>query len=249
MNEEYKNENEPSHDHFTYFGDLVGISSLYASSPKGAYNALNDYYNEVFCGLAAYYNGQGGRDVEMFSDSLVVRGDDPVSFIEIMAPVYGSLLSKGLLLRGGMVSGKFSLDVRVTARNFQKWLPDSDALARAAGMERIAKGGRFLVESSMAENLMRLRPSWLSPQGYYSDPQPGQRNLVFQRSLAPLGSGAAWEVLYPVLAQVENVQIDAWIERLDYLALVAGDEFSKHYKETQSLLRHSKTRLAHHRGE
>jgi len=241
--------NNPNPDHFTYYGDLVGISSLYASSPQGAYNALNEYYNEVFSGLAAYYEGQDGRDVEMFSDSLVVRGDDPVSFIETMAPVYGNLLSKGLLLRGGMVSGKFSLDVRVTAKNFQKWLPDSDALARAAGMERIAKGARFLVESNLAVGMMSPRPSWLSPQGYFSDPQPGQKNLIFQRSLAPLGSGASWEVLYPVLAGIENIQIDSWIERLDYLALVAGDEFSKHHKETQALLRHSKIRLAHHRGE
>jgi hypothetical protein len=236
-------------DAFTYYGDLVGISSLYASSPQGAYNALNEYYNEVFSGLVAFYSGHPSRKVEMFSDSLVVRGDDPALFIKTMSPVYGILLSKGLLLRGGMVRGKFDLDVRVTAGNFGKWLPNSDALARAAGMERIAKGARFLVESSLAVSLMPPRPSWLSPQGYFNDPQPGHRDLIFQRSLTPLGGGAAWEVLYPVLAEIEDVQIDAWIERLDYLALVAGDEFSKHHKETQSLLKHSKIRLSHHRGE
>jgi hypothetical protein len=42
---------------FTFYGDLVGISSLYAATPKGAYNALNDYYNIVFHGLDAYYHG------------------------------------------------------------------------------------------------------------------------------------------------------------------------------------------------
>jgi len=68
---------------FTFYADLVGTSALYASSPDQAYRKLNEYYNEVFHGLSAYYTGNVNRKVEMYSDSLVVTGDDPQIFLSI----------------------------------------------------------------------------------------------------------------------------------------------------------------------
>jgi len=118
-------------------GDLVGISSLYASSPKGAYNALNDYYNEVFFSLQDYYTGKVQRKIEMFSDCLIITGNDPDAFINSMSAVYGNLISKGLLLRGGMVTGSLDFDLSVTVSNFTKRLPSTDVLARAVSLERM----------------------------------------------------------------------------------------------------------------
>ena len=46
---------------FTFYADLVGISSLYAASPAAAYKKLNTYYNDVFYGLAS---GLWTRDVK-----------------------------------------------------------------------------------------------------------------------------------------------------------------------------------------
>lgn len=78
---------------FTFYGDLVGISSAYEASPEGAYQKLHEYYNEMFVGLTAYYEGYPERHVEMFSDSIVVSGDDPLEFLCTIAPVYMKLLS------------------------------------------------------------------------------------------------------------------------------------------------------------
>ena len=109
-------------NYFTFYADLVGISSAYEASPEQAYQKLHEYYNDVFFGLSAYYEGKQDRQVEMYSDSLVVSGDDPLEFLHTIAPVYMKLLSKGLLLRGGMVAGKLSFDIRMEAKNFQKRL-------------------------------------------------------------------------------------------------------------------------------
>jgi hypothetical protein len=243
-----KTNTEPTPEHFTYLGDLVGISSLYASSPEGAYNALNDYYNEVFFGLQDYYTDKEQRKIEMFSDCLIITGDDPDAFIKSMSAVYGNLISKGLLLRGGMVTGSLDFDMRVTASNFKKRLPSTDVLARTVSLERMVKGARFLVESAIAERFMAPHPAWLTPQGYINDPQSGRKELVVQRSLCTLPNGGAWEVIYPVLSEIEEVQISSWIEKVGYLSSVAGDEGGRHYLETRKLLEHARVRLGHHRG-
>jgi hypothetical protein len=233
---------------FTFYGDLVGISSLYAATPKGAYNALNDYYNIVFHGLDAYYHGHPDRKVEMFSDSIVVTGDDPCLFVQTMAPVYSNLLAKGLLLRGGMAEGKLDFDMRVTVQNFRKMLPRTDVLAKAASLERKVKGCRFLIDTKLANHLMRPCPEWLSLAGYARDPKAGQSEWVLQRALAPLPDGSSWEVLFPLLAELEDELIAKRQDEMDYLALAAGKDISAHFADTKSMLEHSKVRLKHHRG-
>ena len=233
---------------FTFFGDLVGISSLYAATPKGAYHSLNEYYNTVFYGLDAYYNGYPTRKVEMYSDSLMVTGDDPASFVETMAPVYANLLSQGLLLRGGMAVGLLEFDLRITQENFAKALPKTDVLARAASLEKRVKGSRFLLDSTLANHLMARRPNWLSLAGYARAPMLGDDQWVLQRSLAPLADGSAWEVLFPLLAHLEEEIITKRQSELDYLAVAAGKDVAVHFADTKVMLEHSKLRLRHHLG-
>ena len=58
---------------FTYCGDLVGVTSLYQSTPEGAYNLLNVFYNEVFSGLSAFHREDlHNHEVTMFSDTNIV---------------------------------------------------------------------------------------------------------------------------------------------------------------------------------
>src|SRR5947207_2394818 len=85
---------------FTYCGDLVGTSSMYANAPSEAYNFLNRFYNTVFGLLADYQHGVLGREVYMFSDSVIVTGDSPEEFVRSMCGVYMTLLNNSLLLRG-----------------------------------------------------------------------------------------------------------------------------------------------------
>src|SRR4051812_28748162 len=116
---------------FTYCGDLVGTSTLYANAPGEAYQFLNEFYNTVFGGLAAYQQQGHHRNVYMFSDSLIVSGDDCAAFFRSMCGVHMALLASCLLLRGGMVKGRLQSDPRHTREDFAKMLPQGDSLARA----------------------------------------------------------------------------------------------------------------------
>jgi hypothetical protein len=231
---------------FTFYADLVGISSLYATSPKQAYEKLNNYYNIVFQGLAAFYFNTPDRKVEMFSDSLVVTGDDVHDFVTAMAPVYMSLLAEGLLLRGGLVDGPLTFDVRITTTNFQKKLPDSDVLARCVAFERKVKGARLVVESSIAEQFLQQYPEWQTLHGYATNRRPGQKEIAIQRALIPLPDGSAYELLYPVVAQKQVRAVEKQMSELDYMILALPSEVANHYTETKRLLAHSKARLEDH---
>lgn len=233
---------------FTFYADLVGISSLYATSPRQAYKKLNEYYNEVFHGLSAYYRGSGTRRVEMYSDSLVVTGDDPHEFLTTLAPVYMKLLSKGLLARGGIVSGKLNFEMRITTDNFQKNLPDSDVLARCVSLERKVKGARIVIEKEIGEAYFKNYPDWLTLHGYVSNPRRGQKELVTQRSIVPLPDGSAFEFLYPVAATEDDTLIERRKDELDYMIGALPREVSAHHSETKRLLEHSQRRLLDHNG-
>ncbi len=233
---------------FTFYADLVGMSSAYEASPDVAYELLNTYYNEVFHGLSAYYSGKAHRVVEMYSDSLTVTGDNLPEFLCTLSPVYMKLLSKGLLLRGGIASGPLDFDVRLTAANFQKKLPATNIIARCVALERKTKGARLAIESSLARELLAQHQEWLTLSGYALNPRKGESHLILQRAIVPLLDGTAFEVLYPVLAEEEPLLIDRRIQELEYLSQVLPRDVSIHHTETKRLLEHSKLRLEHQRA-
>ncbi len=233
---------------FTYYGDLLGISNLYTGNPAKAYEALNQYDNEVYLGLEPYFQGHQSRQVEMFSDSLIVTGDDPVEFLSTMAPVYCNLLAKGLFLRGGIVEGLLEKDLRMTTSNFRKNLPTTDVLARAVRLEHKVKGARLVVEQKLALQLIQPQENWMTLVDYARDPKSGERDLLFQRAIVPLDDGSASEVLYPLLAELDDETVSRRVKELAYLKVATAPEIAKHYEETDRLLKHSRMRLAHHRG-
>jgi hypothetical protein len=235
--------------HFTFYADLVGISSLYAASSEQAYKKLNEYYNEVFFGLTAFYEGKPDVQVEMFSDSMVVRGGlDACDFMKIISPVYVNLLSKGLLLRGAVVEGNLKYDARLTAENFQKQLPDSDVLARCVCLEKKVKGARLVIEKKIAEPFFANHQDWLTLHGYSANRRTGDALAVMQRSIIPLPDGEAYELLYPVVANTDILSINKRIEELDYIMSALPHEVSVHHAETKRILVHSKIRLNDQNG-
>jgi hypothetical protein len=230
--------------HFTFYADLVGISSLYAASSDQAYKKLNEYYNVVFTGLSAFYDGKPNVQVEMFSDSIVIRGGQDVhEFINIISPVYVNLLSKGLLLRGAIVEGQLKYDARLTAENFVKQLPDSDVLARCVCLEKKVKGARLVIEKKIAEPFFTNHQDWLTLHGYSANRRGGDALAVMQRSIIPLPDGEAYELLYPIVAATDIQSLDKRIEELDYIISALPHEVSVHHAETKRLLEHSKIRL------
>jgi hypothetical protein len=117
---------------FTFYGDLLGIGSAYKLGPKAAYDKLNEFYNATFRILP---NNQH-TDVEMFSDSLLIKGNDLLSNLRPIAELFKTLVRNGLLLRGAVVKGRLTYDARITRPNFEKRLPDD----KGCGFGEIAKG-------------------------------------------------------------------------------------------------------------
>lgn len=231
---------------FTYCGDLVGTSSIYASAPGEAYSFLNKFYNTVFDLLGTYDQGNANRKVYMFSDSLIVTGDDWTAFVTAICRVYVALLQSSLMLRGGIATGRLEFDPRKTRENFQKMLPQDDTLARANALEKSVKGARLVVEARIAHQLIGPMQEWLTLQGYIMNPTaPGATAL--QRSIVPLGATGSFEILYPVheAATVDEAQLRAITRRLDYLAHASPHDALVHYRETLGLIKHSQERRSH----
>lgn len=232
--------------YFTYYGDLVGIKALYKKGSQSAYNKLSDYYNTVFHGLEAYHSAnKDNRKVTMFSDSLLVTGDDPAAFIRALAPVYNTLAAKELLLRGGMVKGRLTKDARLETSNFEKFLPDSDVLARAASMESEVKGARFLLDHQMAKLMIQPKAEWLTIEGYESNPDEENRDLAFQRSIVPVKDCDCYEILYPLLDDLEGEIYARRIAQLAKLEEAVPEHAKPHYSETSKVFECSKKRLLH----
>lgn len=231
---------------FTYCGDLVGVTSLYTSTAEGAYNVLNDFYNTVFHGLKPYHSKKtSSRKVKMFSDTLIVSGNDPDEFIRTLSPVYTTLVSKGILLRGGMVEGRLTPELRITTNNFEKFLPNSDVFARAASLEKKVKGARFLVDHAIANMLIQPKPEWLVLSNYARNPAKGDRNFDLQRSVTPGGDGTYYEILYPILSGLEDRDFIQRNEQLGFLSKSVPKEVANHFSDTAKVFECSKLRLEH----
>jgi hypothetical protein len=78
---------------FTFYGDLLGIGSAYRLSPETAYMKLDDFYNETFRILDAFCNNDHNH-VEMFSDSLLIKGDNALSALTDIASVFANLIRR-----------------------------------------------------------------------------------------------------------------------------------------------------------
>lgn len=224
---------------YTFYGDLLGIGSAYKLGPRTAYDKLNAFYNETFHTLDAFCD-ISGNDVEMFSDSLFIKGDDAASAIVDIALVFSNLLRKGLLLRGAIVSGKLNFDTRLTKPNFAKRLPDDDTLARAAGLEKMQKGARFLIEPQLANELLSTVPDWRTHEGYLRSIRSIANDSL--RRICPTPDSTSFEYLYYWSTGVEIGEYATRTKDLKDIMAMCDKASREHYEETISLIERSRHR-------
>jgi hypothetical protein len=211
--------------HFTFYGDLLGIGSAYKLGAKAAYDKLNAFYNETFSTLT-----NRRQEVEMFSDSLLVIGDDASDALTDIALLFANLVRKGLLLRGTMVKGRLTYEARTTRENFQKRLPNDDTLARAVGLETSQRGSRFLIEPALANALLRNNSDWLSHEGYIrSINAPGNNQL---RRICPTPDNNSFEYLYYWTDSIELAEYAERIRELKDVMIMHDEPTREHYEET-----------------
>jgi len=233
---------------FTYYGDLLGISGYYRLNPGVAKTKLNDFYSTTFNCLSDYCRSHPEVQVFMFSDSLLIYGDDARSVLEELHKVYLRLIHKGILLRGGMVHGKLEFEPRFTLDNYEKRLPKDDTLARAVGLESTKKGARLLLECELVSELLANHPDWLTHEGYvrnvgaYANIEPIDSIL---RRIAPTPEQDHYECLYfwpcPQVQTNETHYADK-ISELKAIQEALKQNIAEHYKETIALLKRCRKR-------
>ena len=219
---------------FTFYGDLLGVGSAYRLGSDIAYEKLNAFYNETFSTLSVL-SQQSGTEVQMFNDSLFILGDDAYSAVQDIGNLYSNLLRKGLLLRGAIVSKKLTYDVCVTRHNFQKQLPKDDTLARAAGLEKLEAGARFIIEPALANSLLGETPLWKTNEGY-SQSKDSYTNDVLRR-ICPTPTNSAYEYLFYWTVGIEPQEYAHRIEQLKQVIPMIDDRAKEHYRATIELIR------------
>ncbi|MCL5405720.1 MAG: hypothetical protein M1398_03210 [Deltaproteobacteria bacterium] len=236
---------------FTFYGDLLGISSLYKLSPSTAHEKLNDFYDTTFFSIGEQWELQHSVRTLMFSDSLLITGRaDPETVLEQLLLVYMKLLHKGLLLRGAIVDGELDFEPRITRDNFKKMLPKDDTLARAAGLEGTQKGARLLIEPALARTLLSNEQDWLTQEGYVRNVRGNhlQHYESVLRRICPTPDGSCYELLYFWVCSRElNHHATDYRRKRDELNEIkkmVREDLSAHYKETAELLSRCESRHA-----
>ena len=231
---------------YTYYGDLLGVSGYYKLSPDTAYNRLNDFYNTTFSHFSEYCRRKHDVEISMFSDSILIWGNDATSILEKLQSLYYRLIQKGLFLRGAIVEGKLDFDHRLTLENFKKKLPTDNTLARAVGLENTQKGARLMIENSLANLIMRNHSDWLTHEGYFQNlKREITINSIFRR-ICPTPDNRTYECLYLWVKNSgypkHEKKIQSIKAKLTELPHMLSDEISIHHKATLELLNRCQVR-------
>jgi hypothetical protein len=156
------------------------------------------------------------------------------------------LIKKNLLLRGALVRGALEKEPRVEARNFRKFLPTNDTLARAVGLEKTLKGARLLIESPLAHKLLSAHSEWLTLEGYMEHLHRSVPLTSVLRRICPSPSGTCYELLYfwkPVSTLNEAPGGGNRLgERLKEMAEFQDPYVAEHLRETAKVLKRSDIR-------
>ncbi|SRR6266498_315487 len=224
---------------FTFYGDLLGIGSAYKLGASVAYEKLNTFYNETFRTLDAFCDGHG-NDVEMFSDSLFIKGEEAPLAVKDISSVFANLIRMGLLLRGAMVKGKLRFDTRITKSNFAKRLSKDDTLARANGLEKMQKGARFLIESALADQLLHDVPEWKTQDGYLRCIHATADDSL--RRICPTPDSTSYEYLYYWSPGVGVEEYGEKIKDLKDIMVMCDKTSREHYKQTIAVIERARNR-------
>jgi hypothetical protein len=235
---------------FTFYGDLLGISSVYKLSAAAAREKLNRFYNSSFNVLDPDWERANGVRTIMFSDSILITGRRDENMLVQLQALYLALSSDGLLLRGALVENEVRFEPRITRDNFQKMLPEDDTLARSVGLAGSFKGARLIIENAVARRLLVGEPEWITQDGYVHNPvgssRPTRNDII--RRIAPTPDGTAYECLYfwPSEGLRAPVHMDFAEKRdqLNEIKKMVREDIGEHYKETLGLLNRCESRAS-----
>jgi hypothetical protein len=229
---------------YTFYGDLLGISGMYKLSPNLAKERLNEFYSTTFYNVDDEWLKQDDGKIMMFSDSFFMWGSDAEGALRELGLLYLKLLHKGLLLRGAIVSGSLQFEPRIVRKDFEKYLPQDDTLARAVGLESTHKGARLFVESQLAVALLANVPEWQSVDGYIREPRPNTTSISYDsplRRISPTPENTCYEYLYfwgpDRTLNHHKTDYDKKRAELDEIQKMLKEDVATHYKETSSLLK------------
>ena len=230
---------------FTFYGDLLGIGAAYQLGPQVAYAKLDDFYNTVFGRFQERCDQPGDQlQVHMFSDSVVVWSRHADRILDDLLTLYLKLLGRGLLLRGAIVDGALEREPRVEGRNFRKFLPANDTLARAVGLEKTVKGARLLIEPALAQKILSDQQQWLTVEGYVAHPDALVPMDSILRRICPAPSGSTYELLYgwSNVRTPEDVAVDGIASALGEATEFHDAQVAEHFSETIKVLHRSELR-------
>lgn len=234
---------------FTFYGDLLGISSLYKISAAVAHEKLNEFYNTAFFTIDERWESMHGVRTIMLSDSLLITGNAPAEkALEQLLLVYFNLSQKSLLLRGAIVSDELHFEPRIVRENFQKFLPQDDTLARAVGLGGTLKGARLLIEPELARIVLATETDWLTREGYVRNIRgtslPPYESIL--RRICPTPDGQSYELLYFWGCDRESIyHASDYRRKRDELKIIqkmVREDIGIHYKETIDLLTRCESR-------
>jgi hypothetical protein len=225
---------------FTFYGDLLGVSSLYKLDTLSARDKLNEFYNTMYFGLKALRIVPEGL---MISDCVLFWGDDPAEALRHLGLVYANLLKKSIFLRGAMVKGTIVFEPRIELKKFPKMLPTDDTLARAVGLEKVYKGARLIIENSLGKDILASTPQWMTASGYNSNVTLHPQNEDVLRRICPAPEDdGSFEYLYYWTTDTHDVEFEYTKELLDETRKMVSKDIGQHYRSTIDLLDRSFSR-------
>jgi hypothetical protein len=237
---------------YTFYGDLLGISSYYRLNQKIAFEKLNLFYNESYDCLAHLMKYDGTTKVDLISDSIVITGEKIWNAIKAIDQLYFNLISNQMLLRGAIVKGKLEFQTRLSLEQFSKKLPVNDVLARATSLEKSYKGARFIIENTLVSDLFINCPEWRSNEGFFANHHLKPENRETLQKINPTTDNSNYEMLYlwPIddnnktPNNVENSQLfNKTVEYLNYSKKMSNDDLKPHYIETIELIKRCETKF------
>lgn len=234
---------------FTYYGDLLGVSSYYRIDPETAYQKLSFFYNETFQ-VFRHLEQVPGYDLKvfLFSDSIFVTGTILSSTLKHLGYLYSILFQNNLLLRGAIVHGRLTFDPRLELENMVKQLPEGDVLFRAVELEKRNKGARLVMEKKLAH--MILPHEWFTLEGYIQNRvNPDISKDSIRRKIRTTPTWGAYEFLWPLIdiQEFQGRQVKfyypEYVEKIAHLKRIVPEEASINIKETKKLFDNIKPEL------
>lgn len=232
---------------YTFYGDLLGIGAAYQLSTQAAYEKLNRFYSIVFERLQGLSLHEGLK-VNLFSDSVLIWGDNPLEILIPLEGVYRELFRHTSLLRGAIVEGKLERDPRVEVKHLQKFLPINDTLARAVGLEEGTKGARLLISSKLGQDLLAHVAPWRTVEGYIREAHAEIPINSVLRRICPSPEGKSYELLYFWSTnQVDEFNYTEGKASLREISKYLLPPQAIHYRQTIGVIERSQARERHTR--